>query len=87
LFTLTLLPGANDRMRIGVAAIDTSTGDVMHGEFEDAAMRPELEARLLRVAPSEVLLVEPLSAATLKLVNAMYGGGSGVRAGAYTRSR
>ena len=66
---------SSSRVRIGVAAVDTSTGDVMHGEFEDGAMRPELEARLLRVAPAEVLLVEPLSAATSKLVNAMYGGG------------
>jgi DNA mismatch repair protein MSH3 len=47
----------------------------MHGAFEDGGLRPELEARLLRVAPAEVLLVEPLSAATTKLVYAMYGGG------------
>ena len=45
---------------VGVAAVDASTGDVAHDEFEDGAMRPELEARLLRVAPAEVLLVEPV---------------------------
>lgn len=57
--------------------MDASTGDVAHDEFEDGAMRPELEARLLRIAPAEVLLVEPVSAATAKLVAAMYGGGNG----------
>ena len=68
---------AGARVRVGVAAVDASTGDVAHDEFEDGAMRPELEARLLRIAPAEVLLVEPVSAATAKLVAAMYGGGNG----------
>ena len=66
-------------VRVGVAAVDASTGDVAHDEFEDGAMRPELEARLLRVAPAEVLLVEPVSAETAKLVAAMYGGGENGR--------
>ena len=71
---------ATKSIRVGVAVVDPSTGDVMHGEFDDAATRPELEARLLRVAPAEVLLVEPISGATAKLVSAMYGGGgSGTR--------
>ena len=61
--------------------MDASTGDVAHDEFEDGAMRPELEARLLRVAPAEVLLVEPVSAETAKLVAAMYGGGENGRGG------
>ena len=69
------------RVRVGVAAVDASTGDVAHDEFEDGAMRPELEARLLRVAPAEVLLVEPVSAETAKLVAAMYGGGENGRGG------
>ena len=69
------------RVRVGVAAVDASTGDVAHDEFVDGAMRPELEARLLRVAPAEVLLVEPVSAETAKLVAAMYGGGENGRGG------
>ena len=58
---------------IGVAAIDTSTGDVSYDEFADDASRAELEARLLRVAPEEVLLAEPLRPNTTRLVAAMYG--------------
>ncbi len=58
---------------IGVAAIDTSTGDVSYDEFADDASRAELEARLLRVAPEEVLLAEPLRQNTTRLVAAMYG--------------
>jgi DNA mismatch repair protein MSH3 len=72
--------GSDHGTRIGVAAIDASTGDVRHDEFVDARMRPGLEARLLRTSPTEVLVVEPVSAATSKMIDAMYGGSSsGVR--------
>jgi DNA mismatch repair protein MSH3 len=72
--------GSDRGTRIGVAAIDASTGDVRHDEFVDARMRPGLEARLLRTSPTEVLVVEPVSAATSKMIEAMYGGSSsGVR--------
>jgi DNA mismatch repair protein MSH3 len=53
---------------------------VRHDEFVDGRMRPGLEARLLRTSPTEVLVVEPVSAATSKMIDAMYGGSSsGVR--------
>ena len=72
--------GSDRGTRIGVAAIDASTGDVRHDEFVDGRMRPGLEARLLRTSPTEVLVVEPVSAATSKMIDAMYGGSSsGVR--------
>ena len=76
------------RARIGVAAVDASTGDVLHDEFVDSSLRAELEARLLRVAPAEILLVEPLSTATTKLVKTMYGDdprGGGARVEAVAR--
>ena len=76
------------RARIGVAAVDASTGDVLHDEFVDSSRRAELEARLLRVAPAEILLVEPLSTATTKLVKTMYGDdprGGGARVEAVAR--
>ena len=72
--------GSDRGTRIGVAAIDASTGDVRHDEFVDTRMRPGLEARLLLTSPQEVLVVEPVSSATSKMIDAMYGGStSGVR--------
>ena len=65
--------------RIGLAAIDASTGDVRHAEFDDTQARPGLESRLLQLSPAEVLLVEPVSAATSKLVSAVFGEGKGAR--------
>ena len=72
--------GSDRGTRIGVAAIDASTGDVRHDEFVDTRMRPGLEARLILTSPQEVLVVEPVSSATSKMIDAMYGGStSGVR--------
>ena len=65
--------------RIGLAAIDASTGDVRHAEFDDTQARSGLEARLLQLSPAEVLLVEPVSAATARLVAAVFGEGKGAR--------
>ena len=67
---------------IGLAAVDTSTGDVLHASFSDTNARHQLESRLLNISPAEVLLVEPVSAATKRLIYGMFGdssGSSGVR--------
>jgi DNA mismatch repair protein MSH3 len=53
--------------RIGVVAVETSTGDVMFGDFKDTVMRNELEARLITCSPTELLLATPLSSATEKV--------------------
>lgn len=63
---------------ISIVAVDTSTGDVAHGHFQDGPMRSNLESSLLCLEPCEVLLAKPLSVATDRLVTAMLGqGGSG----------
>ena len=62
--------------RIGLVAVETSTGDVLHGEFIDTMQRPELESRLLCISPAEIVLVEPISEQTVRLIKAMYGSGS-----------
>ena len=61
--------------RIGLAAIDTSTGDVLNGEFVDTLQRPGLESRLLCISPAEIVLVEPISEPTVRLIKALYGSG------------
>ncbi|WVZ87223.1 LOW QUALITY PROTEIN: hypothetical protein U9M48_033898, partial [Paspalum notatum var. saurae] len=43
------------RVKVGVVAIEVSTGEVVHGEFIDNASRSGLEAVLLGLAPVEVM--------------------------------
>jgi DNA mismatch repair protein MSH3 len=54
-------------VRVGVVAVEVSTGEVVHGEFFDGASRSGLEAVLLGLAPVEVILGTPLSFSTEKV--------------------
>ena len=56
-------------VKVGVVAIEVSTGEVVHGEFMDTASRSGLEAVLLGLAPVEVILGTPLTFATEKVGN------------------
>ncbi|KAF3335261.1 DNA mismatch repair protein MSH3 [Carex littledalei] len=66
-------------VKIGLLAVEISTGDVVHGEFSDGAMRSGLEAVVLSLSPVEILLGEPVSAGTEKLLTAYAGPTSNVR--------
>lgn len=66
-------------VRIGVVAVEISTGDVVHGEFNDGFLRSGLEAVLLSLSPVELLLGQPLSKQTEKLLLAYAGPASNVR--------
>ncbi|XP_078427460.1 homolog of DNA mismatch repair protein MSH3 isoform X2 [Wolffia australiana] len=66
-------------VRIGIVAVEISTGDVIHGEFNDNIMRSGLEAVLLSLSPVELLLGEPITAPTEKLLLGYAGTGSEVR--------
>ncbi|XP_058205866.1 DNA mismatch repair protein MSH3 isoform X2 [Rhododendron vialii] len=68
-----------DDVRIGVVGVEISTGDVVYGEFNDNLMRAGLEAFILSLSPAELLLVEPLSKQTEKLLLAYAGPASNVR--------
>ncbi|KAL4191634.1 hypothetical protein AMTRI_Chr07g30840 [Amborella trichopoda] len=65
--------------RIGILAVEISTGDVIFGEFKDGVMRAQLEAVLLSVGPAELLLGSPLSAQTEKILLGYAGPTSNVR--------
>ncbi|KDP22293.1 hypothetical protein JCGZ_26124 [Jatropha curcas] len=65
--------------RIGFVAVEISTGDVIYGEFNDGFLRSGLEAVVLSLAPAELLLGEPLSKQTEKLLLAYAGPSSNVR--------
>lgn len=53
--------------RVGIVAVEVSTGDVVHGEFNDNFMRAGLEAVILSMSPAELLLGDPLSKQTEKV--------------------
>jgi DNA mismatch repair protein MSH3 len=57
------------QVKVGLVAVEVSTGEVVHGEFMDGASRSGLEAVLLDLAPVEVILGTPLSFATEKVVS------------------
>ncbi|KAK2750182.1 Mismatch repair protein msh3 [Myotisia sp. PD_48] len=60
--------GNNEKVQIGMIAVQPATGDVIHDAFEDGFMRSEIETRLLHIAPCELLIVGELSTTTNKLV-------------------
>lgn len=66
-------------VKIGIVAVEISTGDVIYGEFNDNFMRAGLEALILSLSPAELLLGEPLSQQSQKLLLAYAGPSSNVR--------
>lgn len=39
--------GADEKVKVGILAVQPSTGDIIYDEFEDGFMRTEIETRLL----------------------------------------
>ena len=65
--------GTDEKVGVGLVAVQPGTGDVIHDDFEDGFMRTEIETRLLHIAPCEILIVGELSKATEKLVHHLSG--------------
>ena len=65
--------GTDEKVHVGVLAVQPATGDVIYDDFEDGFMRSEIETRLLHIAPCEFLIVGELSKATEKLVQHLSG--------------
>ena len=65
--------GTDEKVQIGLVAVQPATGDIIHDEFEDGFMRSDIETRLLHIAPCEILIVGDLSKATHKLVHHLSG--------------
>lgn len=60
--------GNDEKVHVGLVAVQPGTGDIVYDDFEDGFMRSEIETRLLHIAPCEFLIVGELSKATEKLV-------------------
>lgn len=65
--------GTDEKVHVGLVAVQPATGDIIHDDFEDGFMRSEIETRLLHIAPCEILIVGDLSKATDKLVQHLAG--------------
>ena len=65
--------GTDEKVHVGIVAVQPATGDVIYDDFEDGFMRSEIETRLLHIAPCEILIVGDLSKATNKLVQHLSG--------------
>lgn len=65
--------GNDEKVQVGIVAVQPATGDIIYDSFEDGFMRSEIETRLLHISPCEFLLVGDMSKATTKLVNHLSG--------------
>jgi DNA mismatch repair protein MSH3 len=65
--------GSDERVDVGIVAVQPATGDIIYDEFEDGFMRGEIETRVLHIAPCEILIVGDLTKATEKLVKQLSG--------------
>ncbi|KAL2857854.1 muts domain V-domain-containing protein [Aspergillus pseudoustus] len=65
--------GNDEKVNVGIVAVQPTTGDIIYDDFEDGFMRSEIETRLLHIAPCELLIIGELSKATEKLVKHLSG--------------
>ncbi|TVY17171.1 DNA mismatch repair protein msh3 [Lachnellula arida] len=65
--------GTDEKVDVGILAVQPATGDIIYDTFEDGFMRSELETRLLHISPCEFLIVGELTKATDKLVQHLSG--------------
>ncbi|OAA53956.1 DNA mismatch repair protein MutS, C-terminal domain protein [Niveomyces insectorum RCEF 264] len=70
--------GTDEKVDIGILAVQPATGDILYDTFEDGFMRNEIETRLLHISPCELLIVGDLSRATEKLVQHLSGSATNV---------
>jgi DNA mismatch repair protein MSH3 len=65
--------GTDEKVDVGILAVQPATGDVIYDNFEDGFMRSEIETRLLHISPCEFLIVGELTKATEKLIQHLSG--------------
>lgn len=70
--------GTDEKVDIGILAVQPATGDIIHDNFEDGFMRSEIETRLLHISPCEFLIVGDLTKGTDKLVQHLSGSSTNV---------
>ncbi|KAF7564056.1 hypothetical protein G7046_g5 [Stylonectria norvegica] len=70
--------GTDEKVDVGILAVQPATGDIIYDNFEDGFMRSEIETRLLHISPCEFLIVGDLTKSTDKLVQHLSGSSTNV---------
>lgn len=70
--------GTDEKVDVGILAVQPATGDIIYDNFEDGFMRSEVETRLLHISPCEFLIVGELTKGTEKLVQHLSGSSTNV---------
>ncbi|KAK6087271.1 DNA mismatch repair protein msh3-like protein [Seiridium cupressi] len=70
--------GTDEKVDVGIIAVQPATGDIIYDNFEDGFMRNEIETRLLHISPCEFLIVGELTKATDKLIQHLSGSSTNV---------
>ncbi|KAI0890155.1 muts domain V-domain-containing protein [Annulohypoxylon maeteangense] len=70
--------GTDEKVDVGIIAVQPATGDIIYDNFEDGFMRSEIETRLLHISPCEFVIVGELSKATDKLLQHLSGSATNV---------
>ncbi|QPH01062.1 Mismatch repair protein msh3 [Epichloe festucae Fl1] len=70
--------GMDEKVDVGILAVQPATGDIIYDNFEDGFMRSEVETRLLHISPCEFLIVGDLTKGTDKLIQHLSGSSTNV---------
>lgn len=70
--------GSDEKVDVGILAVQPTTGDIIYDNFEDGFMRTEVETRLLHISPCEFLIVGELTANTNKLIQRLAGSSNNI---------
>ncbi|KAG6007413.1 Mismatch repair protein msh3 [Claviceps maximensis] len=70
--------GMDEKVDVGILAVQPATGDIIYDHFQDGFMRSEIETRLLHISPCEFLIVGTLSKGTDKLIQHLSGSSTNV---------
>ncbi|KAJ6785864.1 hypothetical protein PWT90_11114 [Aphanocladium album] len=70
--------GTDEKVDVGILAVQPATGDIIYDTFEDGFMRSDIETRLLHISPCEFVIVGDLTKATDKLIQHLAGSSTNV---------
>lgn len=70
--------GTDEKVDVGILAVQPATGDIIYDTFEDGFMRREIETRLLHISPCEFLIVGCLTKASDKILQHLSGSSTNV---------
>ncbi|KAM3521433.1 hypothetical protein NHJ13051_006231 [Beauveria bassiana] len=70
--------GTDEKVDVGILAVQPATGDITYDTFEDGFMRSEIETRLLHISPCEFVIVGDLTKTTDKLIQHLAGSSTNV---------